>query len=165
MDIRSRFAQLQPRERALIVTAAGLALLTLVVTLGIRPLADGSRRASEQIAEKEALLAEIERVAARLGPQAPTGAAGSADDNQSLVVLVDRTTRGRGLGPYLKRNEPDGTTSIRLRFENAPFDMLLEWLVEMQNDHQVMTLNASIDPGQDTGRVNCSLQLSRTPSP
>lgn len=165
MDLRTRFEQLQPRERALILTAAALALITAIVTLGIRPLADNSRRAGERIAEKEALLAEIERVAARLGPQAAAGNAAAPGDNQSLVVLVDRTTRGRGLAPYLKRNEPDGAASIRLRFENAPFDTLLEWLVEMQSAHQVMAVNASIDPGQDTGRVNCSLQLSRAVSP
>lgn len=163
MDIRSRFEQLQPRERALILTAAGLALLTAVVTLGIRPLTESSRRTVEQIAEKEALLAELERVAGRLGPQAVSDSSADEAGNQSLVVLVDRTTRGRGLGPYLKRNEPDGATSIRLRFENAPFDVLLEWLAEMQNAHSVMTLNAGIDPGQDPGRVNCSLQLSRAP--
>jgi type II secretory pathway component PulM len=165
MDLRARFEQLQPRERALILAAAVLALISAIVTLGIRPLADNSRRAGERIAEKEALLAEIERVAARLGPQGAAGNAAAPGDNQSLVVLVDRTTRGRGLAPYLKRNEPDGTASIRLRFENTPFDTLLEWLVEMQSAHQVMTVSASIDPGQDTGRVNCSLQLSRAVSP
>ena len=160
MDLRTRFEQLAPRERLLVTVAGILAMFALVVILGVRPLFANSRRASELVADKQTLLADLERVAARLGPQSPLNGAGPAD-NQPLVVLVDRTTRARGLGPFLKRNEPDGPASIRLRFENVPFDTLVEWLVEMQNAHQVATVNASIDAAQDTGRVNCSLQLAR----
>lgn len=162
MDLRARFEQLQPRERLLVMAAAILGAVALVVILGVRPLVAGTRRAGEQIDDKQQLLAEIERLAARLGPQGPAADPSAPADNQPLVVLVDRTTRARGLGPYLKRNEPDGPASIRLRFENVPFDTLVEWLGEMQNAHQVAAATASIDPGQDTGRVNCSLQLSRS---
>jgi general secretion pathway protein M len=162
MDLRSRFEQLQPRERLLVMAAAVLAAVALVVILGVRPLVAGARRAGGQVEDKQQLLTEIERVAARLGPQGAAADPSAAADDQPLVVLVDRTTRARGLGPYLKRNEPDGPASIRLRFENVPFDMLVEWLGEMQNAHHIAAATASIDLGQDTGRVNCSLQLSRS---
>jgi general secretion pathway protein M len=161
MDLRARFEQLAPRERLLIAAAGVLAILALVIMLGVRPLFASSRRAAEQVADKQALLGDLERLAARLGPQTPATGAAMPNDNQPLVVLVDRTTRAQGLGQFLKRNEPDGAASIRLRFENAPFDTLLVWMVEMQNAHQLATINASIDPGQDMGRVNCSLQLAR----
>lgn len=160
MELRNRFEQLQPRERLLIIAAAALAVFALFIILAVRPLVASSRRAGETIADKENLLGEIERVAARLGPQTPSANAGPTA-NQPLVVLVDRTTRARGLSTFLKRNEPDGPASIRLRFENVPFDALVEWLVEMHRAHQIATVSASVDAGQDSGRVNCSLQLSR----
>lgn len=162
MPIRAWLEQLQPRERLLVTVAGVLAVVALAVILGVRPLYGSSARVAEQVVDKQALLTELEQVASRLGPQTGGTSSGGPEDGQPLVLLVDRTTRARGLGAFLKRNEPDGASSIRLRFENAPFDALMEWLAEMQASHHVVTQNASIDPGQEPGRVSCSLQLTRS---
>ena len=159
MSVRRWFDSLAPRERLLVSLAGGLLLIAVVVLVGVRPLATGLRTASAQLADKRAVLADIERVAARFGPQA--GAAAAQSTGESLVVLVDRTTRGRGLGPYLKRNEPDGNDNIRLRFENVPFDELIGWLADLQTNEAIGVVSANADPGQDTGRVSANLQLAR----
>lgn len=93
-------------------------------------------------------------------PGAPAGA--SPADAGSLVVLVDRTTREAGLGPYLRRSQPDGASGVRLRFENAPFDALLEWLIDAQSRHALHATTASFDPSGEPGRVNANLALSRS---
>ena len=36
------------------------------------------------------------------------------------IVLVDRSTRERGLSSYLKRNQPEGNGGVRLRLETPP---------------------------------------------
>jgi len=101
-------------------------------------------------------------VAARRGPQRPgRGAAPAAGSNQSLVLVVDRTTRSRGLATYLKRNQPDGDDTIRLRFENAPFDNLVGWLGELETAYGLAAVSADIDAGGEPGRVNCNLVISR----
>ena len=108
------------------------------------------------------VLGDIERVAARLGSQPASGeqaAAGPA--TESLVVLVDRTTRAAGLGSHLKRNEPEGEAGIRLRFEDVPFDGLVDWLAGLQSTQAVGVVAATVDPGQAPGRVTANLQLSR----
>lgn len=161
MSPREWFDGLAPRERML-VSAAAVLLVFAVVFIGIlQPVVAGRSRAAEQLADKRAVLADIERVAARFGPQSGAGATAGQPSSESMVVLVDRTTRSRGLAPYLRRNEPDGTANIRLRFENAPFDDLMGWLVEMQAVHGVSVVNATADPGKDAGRVSANLQLSR----
>jgi general secretion pathway protein M len=163
MPIRQWFDALAPRER-LLVSAAGLLLVVAIVVIGgLRPLVVSSRSATAQLADRQAVLADIEHVAARFGPQAGAGASGAHPTGESLVVLVDRTTRSRGLGAYLKRNEPDGTDSIRLRFENVSFDELVAWLADLQATQAVNVVSASADPGQDAGRVGANLQLSRAP--
>jgi general secretion pathway protein M len=159
VPLRQWFERLAPRERVLVSLAGGLLLIAVVVMIGIRPLATGLRTAGLQLADKRAVLTDIERVAARFGPQ--SGAATTRPTGESLVVLVDRTTRSRGLGPYLKRNEPDGNDSIRLRFENVPFDELIGWLADLQATQGIGVVSANADPAQDAGRVNANLQLSR----
>jgi general secretion pathway protein M len=159
VPIRQWFNSLAARERLLVSVAGGLLLVAVLVIAGIRPLSAGLRSATAELTDKRAVLADIERVAARFGPQA--GAAAAQAAGESLVVLVDRTTRSRGLGSYLKRNEPDGNDNIRLRFENVPFDELIGWLADLQANHAIGVVSANADPGPDTGRVSANLQLSR----
>ena len=126
-----------------------------------RPLLTTAAHNGAVVEEHRALLDEITQLAARRGPQRGGAPAGGGSD-QSLVLVVDRTTRSSGLSAYLKRNQPDGTDSIRLRFEDAPFDNLLAWLVEMQSTYGVGAISANIDASRSPGRVNCNLVLSRT---
>lgn len=162
MTPAERFASLAPRERVLILIAAALAAVALLVFLGIRPLVLGQRKALEDLAGQRAVLADIERVAARFGVR-PGGEspAGTAAGTGSLVVLVDRSTRAAGLGAYLKRNEPEGNTGIRLRFEDVPFDGLISWLADLQATQGVGVVAATADPGQEPGRVTANIQLAR----
>ena len=155
------FIKLEPREQLLVSIAAVLGVITLIVTLAIRPITNNMARGQELVADKRELLAEIERVAERIGPQRSGPATTPGTSNQSLVVIVDRSTRSNGLAPYLKRNQPDGADSIRIRFESAPFDEVITWLGVMNTQHGLVTTNANIDKAGQTGRVNCNLTLSR----
>ena len=162
MAIQDWFEQLAPRERLLIIVAGGFIILALIVILGIRPLVTNAARAESRVLDQQDLLAELDQVAARLGPQNGRPGAAPTSGAQSLVVVVDRTTRSRGLSAYLKRNQPDGATRIRLRFENAPFDTLVEWLGEVESSHRLTASTANFDRAQEPGRVNCNLVLVRT---
>jgi type II secretory pathway component PulM len=159
--LREWLEQLEQRERLLVLTAGALALIALVVLLGVRPILNQSERGQRMVDDKRALLAELQEVAARLGPQRGTTRAPASGDTQSLVLVVDQTTRRTGLAQYLKRNQPDGTDSIRLRFENAPFDTLVSWLDGLQQQGMTVT-SANIDVANEPGRVNCNLTLARS---
>ncbi|MCC7259326.1 MAG: type II secretion system protein M [Gammaproteobacteria bacterium] len=155
------FSGLGRREQVLVASAAVLAVVAVLVIGVARPLATTRGAALERLETRRAVLADIERVAARFGPNAGAGIPASQPGSESLVVLVDRTTRAGGLGAYLKRNEPDGDSSIRLRFENAPFDELVKWLAGLQASQGIGVVAASADPGREAGRVDANLQLSR----
>ena len=155
------FQNLAPREQVLISIGGGLVVVFLIVMLGIQPVLSKASRGHELITEKQALLTELSQVAQRIGPQTGGGQGVDLTGGQSLVVIVDKTTRERGLGPQLKRNQPDGDSSIRLRFENASFDALMGWLSQLQNQYGLTTTSANIDVAAGTGRVNCNLTLER----
>jgi len=159
-QVREWLDRLAPRERLLVLAAAVFAVFALVYALGLQPLYAARGRAAAEVAERQSLLSDIEQVARRFGPQA--GAAGPvAASGESLVVVIDRSTRERGLGAYLKRNQPEGANGVRLRLENAPFDELTAWLAEEQARHGLATVSASFDPSGEPGRVNSNLVLER----
>ncbi len=153
--------QLAPRERLLVLTAGVLVVIALIIVIGIRPVVNGKVLAERRIDQKLEMLQDLERVGGRFGPVSGTAATLATGATQSLVVLVDRTTRSHGLGAYLKRNQPDGASKIRLRFENVPFDGMVAWLAQLQSEFALITVSASIDTAQETGRVNCNLVLAR----
>ena len=155
------FAQLEPRERILVISAAALAVFALIIIAGVRPLVNNTARNQEIVADKEALLADLTQAAQRLGPQTSQASSRAPAGSSSLVVVVDQTTRKFGLSANLKRNQPDGANSIRLRLENAPFDEMVQWLAELQSRHGLSAASANIDVAQAKGRVNCNLVLSR----
>lgn len=160
-QLQERLDALAPRERWLVLAAAALAVFALVVMLVIRPVYGARARVAERLAEQQALLHDVEQFAQRFGPQVP-GATPAAGSGESIVVLVDRSTRERGLGGYLKRNQPEGPDGVRLRMENVPFDDFLGWLADLQDRHGLAAASASFDPTGEPGRVNANLGLVKT---
>jgi general secretion pathway protein M len=159
MDLRAQWEQLAPRERVLVGVAAVLVPVAAFVMLVARPLVSSTRKAAVEVSDRRALLRQVEQVAARLGPQSPANA--GLGDAQSLVVVVDRTTRAHNLGPYVRRDDPDGKSGIRVRLENVPFDALVEWLADVQNTQGLAVTAVTVDPVAEAGRVNCTAQLTR----
>jgi general secretion pathway protein M len=159
-SLRAWFEQLAPRERLLVSVAGGVIVLAVIIMAGVRPVMSQSKRGHELVEDKRELLAELREVAARLGPQRGAAAAASGS-TQSLVLVIDQTTRSSGLAQHLKRNQPDGADSIRLRFENAPFDTVVTWLNALQNQHGISVTSANIDASPQPGRVNCNLTVAR----
>ena len=154
------FDRLAARERWLVLVAAGFAVFALVYALGLQPLYSARTRAASAVEQQRSLLNDIEQVARRFGPQNSSGPA--MPSGESLVVLIDRSTRERGLGSYLKRNQPEGPSGVRLRLENVPFDDLTGWLAVVQGAQGLATVSASFDPSGEPGRVNSNLVLELT---
>ena len=153
---------LQPRERWMVLGCA-LFVAIVVVYLGLlRPLYGGASQLEKRVEDKQQLLADIKAAAvqARSGGK-PVRA---VDTSQSLVVVVDRTTRQSGLAGVLKRNQPSGDNGIRVRFDDAPFDQVLAWLGSVQADYGLSIVSASFDGGGQVGQVTANLVLERPAS-
>jgi general secretion pathway protein M len=155
--LREWFDKLAQREQWLVLTAAGFAALALVYALGVQPLYSARHRAALEVEQQRNLLTDIEQVARRFGPQGSSGPA--MPSGESLVVVIDRSTREHGLGAYLKRNQPEGANGVRLRLENVPFDDLTAWLATVQATQSLGAVSASFDPAGEPGRVNSNLVL------
>jgi general secretion pathway protein M len=92
-------------------------------------------------------------------PQAMAAAGvAKAGGGESLVVLVDRTAREAGLGAALRDQSPDGNNGLRLQIEGAPFDTLVTWLANLQQQHGVSIESATIGAAAP-GFVNAMLSL------
>jgi general secretion pathway protein M len=147
-----------PRERLMVAAASVLIVIALIWLLLLNPLYSSQEQLAQRVNGKSTLLVELQqRAASRVSQPATSNIQGL---DQSIVV-IDRTTRLRGLSQYLKRNQPDGNNTVRLRFENAPFDDLVTWLNEVKIGYGLNATSASIDLAGSPGRINCSVVLER----
>jgi type II secretory pathway component PulM len=151
---------MSPRERYMVIGCAGFLLLAMLWAFGLQPLLKLGSGLEERVIQKRGQLASLQELASRVDPASP-GSRAIVGGSDSLVVIIDRTTRQKQLAAYLKRNQPEGPGSVRLRLEGAPFDILVNWLGELSDRYGMTIANASID-ATDTGRVNASLVIART---
>jgi general secretion pathway protein M len=157
MNIRQRFEELAPRERRLVYLAGGFVAAAAIYFIVVMPLQAYSSRAASRVAQKSADLAWMQQAA----PQVmAAGAAGGGGSGESLVVLVDRTAREAGLGASVRDQSPNGDNGLRLRLEGAQFDVLIAWLVNLQQQYGVTVDSANVDAATAPGLVNASLTLA-----
>jgi len=150
------YAGLNPREQ-LIVRAGAVAGALLVVLGLVLRLHAVVQNAEKRLAGKRADAAYIRSVLPELHA-APLPAGGG----QSLVTVVDRTTRDVGLALNLKGTEPSGANGVRVRFEAASFEQLVTWLLRVQQEYGLAIQAATLEKTDAPGRVNASLTLVRS---
>lgn len=153
------FADLEPRERAILIGGATIAAIIVAWGLIWNPISTRTVELSDAVATKQSMLATLQRARA---VAAPGGQLVDASTRQSLVLLVDQTHRSYGLDGTLVRNQPDGADGIRVTFQEASFDGLIAWLGTLQGSYAVAVETATIDGGRQAGIVNATFVLRRS---
>lgn len=158
------FMKLEDRERTLLVSGA-VALLAFLLYLGVwQPLATGVAELTVSVGEQRAtmqwMLSAAGEVRARQagGNSARPGLAG-----RSLLAVVDQSARGAGLGPVLKRVEPEGSDAVRVWLEKAPFDKLITWIAGLSEKRGVAVRAITVERQNENGWVNSRVTLTEPP--
>lgn len=152
MNVQAWYAGLSARDRRVLLWGGAAALL-LGVAGGLMQLQSAAAAAERRIEAKRADLAWMQAVAPRLQAMP----AGRTDE--PLPLLVDRTARDSGLGGSLSGVEPAAAGGLRVRFEAAPFDVIVVWLARVQQERGLVVESASIDSGESAGLVNANIVL------
>ena len=153
------FMGLEMRERQLLSGGAAVLLLLLLYVMIWEPLASEYSALRESVAQQKQNLVWMQKAAAQIkalqrsGAGAPRGLSG-----RSLLAVVDQSARSGGLGPAIKRIEPDGGKGVKIWLEGVAFDPMILWLGQLTKTYQVETSIITIEP-QGEGRVNARLTL------
>ena len=150
------FANLQPRERMMVVAVGAVFVLVVLWLAVIAPLFDRSAELRASVDRKQRLLVDLGRVA---GAQQSRSSNSPNNPQQTLYVLVDSTAKEHGLQvPRTRQEGPDG---VNVSLQNAPFDALKDWLIELETTHAVSVESASISTAREQGFVNGQVFLRR----
>ena len=150
------YAALPPREQLAVRYGAIAAAVLLVAGIVLR-LHAVVHAAETRIASKRADVAYVASVLPELRA-APL----PAGEGQSLVTVIDRTTKDGGLAMYLRGAEPAGTNGVQVRFEGAAFEALAVWLLRVEREYGLAVEAATLERTEAPGRINANLTLVRT---
>jgi len=152
-EVEEWYAGLAPREQ-LMVRVGSIAGGLLIVLAIVLQLHGALGRLEKRVATKRADVAYITSVLPELRAAPPQQSGG-----QSLVTVIDRTTRDAGLGTNLRGADPSGAGGVRVRLEGAAFDVLVPWLLRIQREYALRVQSATLEKGDAPGRVNANLTL------
>ena len=159
------FEALDAREQQFVSIGAAIVVLALAYGLGWAPFDKQHAELRGDVARWERSLAELRplRAAATTGTQSSTTP--RINNQQSPIIIVDKTLRSRGLDRYRKRSQPTTSNGIRVEFENVAFDELVLWLGDLGEQYAMHLVAGSFSVGAQVspGRINASLTLERAP--
>ena len=155
------FKGLKPRERLLVAGGGIVVLIAALYFLALAPFYQAVGTRAERVAKKEADLAWMRSVAAEVAAGGSSG--GSVNTAESLILLIDRTSKECGVGSALTGQTPRGDSGMSVRLEGAEFDKLVVCLGNWQQLHAVIVQEANFDRTPKAGVVNASLTLNRPP--
>ncbi len=154
---RAWWSALAERERR-ILGAGGVVLGAVVLYLAVwEPLAYARHQQRVDLAAARALAVQLEMLAA----SAPRGAGPGAGAGQSLLAIIDQSSKASALTKPPTRLQPEGDDTVRIWLDDVPFDVLMRWLGDLQSRYGVRVDNADIERESGPGLVNARLTLVR----
>ena len=154
---------LDSRERMMLVAGVGLLVLFLLYILVWSPIHSGYNSLRSTVDEQHTTalwMQESAQTLARL--KRSSGRAGQGLGGRSLLSVADSTARAGGLGAALKRVEPEGSDSVRVWLDGAPFDVLVKWLGTLSTNFGINAETVTLERSSTAGRVNARLTLQAT---
>jgi general secretion pathway protein M len=162
--IRVWWQGLASNERRMIGIGAPLALVLLGWALVWHPLAVRRTELEQTIDNQRRDLAYVRLGAEEIGRLHVTGKQSRGDrQGRSLLALADATARSSGLGTALKHVEPVGARSVRVSFEGANFDAMVQWIEMLSKNFAVEASDLSADRADGIGLVNARVTLQDAP--
>ena len=155
------FMKLSQRERNMVLSAASVVVLFLLYLLVWQPVANDYARTRQNVAMAEETITWMKSAAMEVKQLRGSGGAmvSPQQGKQFLLGLIDKTAKASGLGPVLKRVQPEGDAGVKIWFEAASFDVLINWLDTIQSQHGLTVNEINVEQTDLPGLVNVRISL------
>lgn len=150
------FSSLESREQIMVGFCAVFSVVTLGYFLLLKPAWSMVDEKAERVAGMRATLALIQENSGKANNPSTPSASG-----RPLVVVVEQSVQAASLKPFLKRNQPQDTSTVRVSLDNAPFQNVMSWLAKLGENERMFIQSAVITRGQQAGTVKANVTLVR----
>jgi general secretion pathway protein M len=155
------FYQQTRRDQIAIVICGVFLAAYLLWMLALKPLSTAADRAASRQQATAASLARVKSLAATLQHHQRSAADRPRTQQVSIANLVDRSTSAIGLRATSMDPSADGRTAA-VRFDDAELANVLQWLYDLETNHQVQVEYLSLIAANQPGQVMATVRLSKS---
>ncbi|MEJ2443440.1 MAG: type II secretion system protein M [Exilibacterium sp.] len=153
------FYQRDRSEQIILALGALVLLIYVLWFMVLQPMGkarEEQRRINVATAEQ---LSRVRILAAELksSEQQSGGSGRRRRGGGSIAELLDQTLRQNNLS--MKGFQPSSNGEVKLRLDGVAFDNLLQWLYELESQHQVEVRELSVLSGKSAGIVIANVRL------
>lgn len=152
--------QRNARERIMLCVLSALVILLLWYTVLWEPLRARETQLERNIAANEADLAWLQAAAVQYTSAEP-GTVTTQGTKQSLLAVTDLAAKSARLTQEMGNAMNVTTNTVRISFDDAPYDQLLKFIYQLQNRYGVSVTNLLLDKQKAEGLVDARLTLTR----
>jgi len=154
------FLNLSLRERQMVVAAVVVTLLYLLFLLVWQPISDSYERNKKNVLTASETIRWMNKAAKEVKQLGGSNLVDSQTRGKGFILgVIDRSVRKAGLANVMKRVQPEGSTGVRIWFENATFDEFFKWLTAVEDKQGLIVNEINIEKTESTGLVNIRLYL------
>ncbi|GAB3685610.1 type II secretion system protein GspM [Salinisphaera aquimarina] len=160
--LRQWYEGLAPRERVAVIAGTVAVVLALFYYALWQPLntsvADARVRVNAE-AEQARWMLGVRDEARLLQSSGKNNSVKGR--NESLLSIVDASSRENGLGQAVRRIQPDNNDQATVTLEKANFNQMLFWLRSLQRDYGIAASQMTVTRDEENGTVQARLTLTR----
>ncbi len=157
--MKTYFTNLNSREQKLVLAAIFFVLLYLPYQFIYEPFQASldnmgvkTNRAIQNISWMKSKAVEVRQL---------TGAGGSTrKSSQSLLSLIETTSKKSKLNKKLRKVQPAGSTNVKVWLDEVSFDRLMQWLDSLVITHGLSIQDVTVEKQAETGIVNARINMS-----
>ena len=143
-------------EQLILVLGAAAVLLYLIYVMLLRPMSTRVDNLTVQNQRAAESLQAVKQLASEYR-QLEKSAGGKKSSGGNLTRVIDSSVKANQL--VMSRFQPSSRGDVQVRFENAAFNNVLDWLHQLENRHGVIVKDLSITPTGNSGYVNVSVRV------
>ncbi len=155
--LKAWWIQAPARDQMALIVGAGFLALYLLFMGVLKPVYD--MREKEEI-KNRALRDSLENVRVLAAQVMARGQSNDKNSRRrSLENIVQQSVSTNGL--QVASMNAAGKNGLRLRFEEAPFEKVLQWLYEMEINNNLKIKDLSVAAASNSGMVSVNLRLQQ----
>lgn len=147
------------RREQTVMLVGGIAVVLYILWKAV--LVPVSEWREQQVRSNNAVsqsLGRVELLAAQMR-QAEQQAQSATRNDSNLSSLVDSSLRANNLS--MSGFQPGTGGQVRVRLDEVPYDRFMQWLYEMEYEHDVSVVDFSMAGASEQGRVTVNIRLQK----
>jgi len=150
------YAGREPNEQRVVLALTVVVVVAILWLAVWQPISDWREMAHNRYQNAQAqldwMIANQERARAVAG-----SAPGDGGGERSLLPVITRSAQAQGI--QVNRLQPEANGVVSVSIQGQPFNDLLRWLHQLQENNGVTVLRLAVDAEQRSGVVNAQIRL------